>query len=1173
MSTTTPHPPNLAPDFELVRSLISERLGLWFSEARQDFLRRRLKELHQQIDPEGAAPLASWLSGPGKEAYWSLLIDKVTVRETSFFRYPQQFAHLQSHLIPALHSRATPTNRPLRLLSLGCATGEEPWSLVMAAAAALPTSASFEVVGVDLCQSALESARAATYPLRAIESIPPGFRTRFLDVNAAKQTFAVRPEWTARAQFRNVNLLDDAALENLGAFDLIACRNILIYFQPEQADQVLKRIHERLVPKGILLMGHAETMNRFRDSFQLAGPPEVQAYQRLEPGQSRSSISLDEVAKLFAVQRPESTASLIEPAEQGPLRSSPSPSPAPQAQAPGSVNTASSLPAASSVPAASSLPAPQAPLPDDASAAPTSQPPRQRPAPERHVPASREREFFLHARVTFRLGNYQQAAEEFVASIVRGEYATLSRLYLAHMAFSGGLWSSVIRHLTSIGELPDIDDGELAEPMLLHPRLLSISESPEIEGYDLPGRVSLILATAYLREEDFVPAERLLRDLWSRSPKSLLPRILLARCLTSMQRVDESSEMICDLLEEDPRLPIGYRLLGENRKAQGDLRAAARLGAAVWLWSVAAPGTIAELESLLVELVGNQDDALALRVIERALSFWRDPAPAHRMIARIAPKLIRMTSRRAVWEDTAHEHLFAAASLGVDPELRPLILDFLEIAPPRIIKKLAGPLLDVAAEAQEALAARSAAPAAAEPESFPIPSRWCSPPNRIVIPFDTTDETLVLATTAIRRHSQALQRIAPGGVWAATLPIQDGIIVSPAEFVVEMDVPSFPVAVMGNLLFAQEAVDDPVPLAIARRAGAALCGLAGERGWQPAYHRRPDGLFVARSKATSAVWLGGQTHSSAVSCLRWLDRLSPDARFRETSVKAVELLLRLQDPRGGWPALSHDDPSLRAAMHRRFGAIDLTHGATTHAMRTLLLTARLDRRDDCLAAVRRAGLFLSQAAVGSQKVGWAGGYDGNGSPLDPRPDLRATVHALHGLLYAIAAGGPDSGGFMNSFLRSMDSLHRRALQSSGAAPPRRLSESTDWAIPIPASAESARSEASWLVPEFNRLLLRLKCDILRIPSDPANVARTHRLLTQRAHEWSQAQSFSGLYLSSPDAVSLYDTPLFALCHFAFAQRHGVARALDQWAHWEDFVAPDRLWLSPIPAPGPGDYRP
>jgi hypothetical protein len=380
-----------------------------------------------------------------------------------------------------------------------------------------------------------------------------------------------------------------------------------------------------------------------------------------------------------------------------------------------------------------------------------------------------------------------------------------------------------------------------------------------------------------------------------------------------------------------------------------------------------------------------------------------------------------------------------------------------------------------------------------------------------------------------------------------------------------MDSPSFPIAVMGNLLLAHEAADDAVPLFIAHRAGVTLCRLMNDRGWQPAYLRKSDGSFVTRSKASGAAWFGGQTLCASLCALRWLERLNSHPQFREASIRGVDLLLQSQSPLGGWPALRLENPTLQAAVERRFGAVDLEHGATTHAMRALLLAARLDQRADCLAAVQRAGLFLADSMVASPWVGWARSYNSCGKPLETHANLTATVHALHGLLYAIAAGGSDTPRLLSSFLHAMDFLHQKVLHASSGSSARLL-DSPEAVAPIEAKGAD---ESTWLIPAFNRLLLRLKRDILCAPADPMSVAQAHQRLTRRAHALSQVQSYSGLFLSAPDKVCLYDTPLFVLCHFALAQRLGVSRALDDCAHWEDFITPDRRWLARLPGSASG----
>jgi chemotaxis protein methyltransferase CheR len=201
--------------------------------APSEVLRRRL---------DRAAPLIRAIdSPPGLDSPgWAALLDAVTVQETRLFRSAPQLLHLGRMM-------ADGPSPPLRLLSAGCATGEEAWSLsVLAAASGIEA----EVVGLDLCRPALARARAGRFPAGppdALREVPPALRGYF-----APEGGWVVPRAPAPA-FRRANLLEPPA--DLGAFDAILCRNVLIYLLPEAREAVLRGLVARLRPGGALLLG------------------------------------------------------------------------------------------------------------------------------------------------------------------------------------------------------------------------------------------------------------------------------------------------------------------------------------------------------------------------------------------------------------------------------------------------------------------------------------------------------------------------------------------------------------------------------------------------------------------------------------------------------------------------------------------------------------------------------------------------------------------------------------------------------------------------------------------------------------------------------------------------------------------------------------------------------
>jgi chemotaxis protein methyltransferase CheR len=178
------------------------------------------------------------------EPDWAALLDAVTVQETQFYRNAPQLDGLRAEILPGL-ARA---GRPLRLLSAGCATGEEAWTLGMLA---LDAGITAEVVGLDLCRTALAAAAAGIYqgPPDPLRNLPAEYR-RWLACAAPVEP---GPALRRMVRFRRANLLRLA--EPAGHYDLVCCRNVLIYLTPAARAATLARLVAALRPGGALLLG------------------------------------------------------------------------------------------------------------------------------------------------------------------------------------------------------------------------------------------------------------------------------------------------------------------------------------------------------------------------------------------------------------------------------------------------------------------------------------------------------------------------------------------------------------------------------------------------------------------------------------------------------------------------------------------------------------------------------------------------------------------------------------------------------------------------------------------------------------------------------------------------------------------------------------------------------
>jgi chemotaxis protein methyltransferase CheR len=191
------------------------------------------------------------------------MIDCICTNETQFFREARHFEFLADRLFPAWRTEAEAGGRPrrIRAWSAACSTGEEPYSLAMSLLAAVPAGWDLEVLATDLSTRVLERAGAAVWPLERSHQIPEPFRRAFMLRGFGGQQGLMKagPEIRALVRFARLNLVGED-WPAPGAFDLVFCRNVLIYFDRPTKERVVERLVERLAPGGHLFLGHAESL-------------------------------------------------------------------------------------------------------------------------------------------------------------------------------------------------------------------------------------------------------------------------------------------------------------------------------------------------------------------------------------------------------------------------------------------------------------------------------------------------------------------------------------------------------------------------------------------------------------------------------------------------------------------------------------------------------------------------------------------------------------------------------------------------------------------------------------------------------------------------------------------------------------------------------------------------
>ena len=256
-----------ASDAERFRTVLARRAGLEFDDARlgglTDLLQRRVATLGTTA---GAYLLR--LECGAAAAELAVLAPDLTVGETYFFRHFDQFRALADAVLPE-RAAATPGGQPVRLLSAGCASGEEPYSLVIAARGAIADpDRTIAVHAVDLNQAALDRAARGRYSAWSLRETPPAIRQRWF--RPAGRQFDLCEAVRSSVSFAQGNLAQpDCRWWRPAAYDVVFCRNVLMYFTLAQARAAIARIALVLKPGGYLFLGHAETLRGLADGFAL----------------------------------------------------------------------------------------------------------------------------------------------------------------------------------------------------------------------------------------------------------------------------------------------------------------------------------------------------------------------------------------------------------------------------------------------------------------------------------------------------------------------------------------------------------------------------------------------------------------------------------------------------------------------------------------------------------------------------------------------------------------------------------------------------------------------------------------------------------------------------------------------------------------------------------------
>jgi chemotaxis protein methyltransferase CheR len=253
-------------DYDFLRKLVKERSGLVLSADKQYLVESRLLPVARKAGLATLSDLVQRLKGAGAQALAVEVVEAMMTNESFFFRDKLPFDHFRNTIIPSLMA-ARATQRRVRIWCAAASTGQEPYSLAMCLKEMAPLLAGWriDILATDLSNEVLEKAKAGIYSQFEVQR---GLPIQLLVKYFAQigETWQIAPEIRAMVQYRPFNLLSDFA--GLGMFDVVFCRNVLIYFDQPTKVGVLDRIARLVERDGYLLLGAAETVVGLTDSFK-----------------------------------------------------------------------------------------------------------------------------------------------------------------------------------------------------------------------------------------------------------------------------------------------------------------------------------------------------------------------------------------------------------------------------------------------------------------------------------------------------------------------------------------------------------------------------------------------------------------------------------------------------------------------------------------------------------------------------------------------------------------------------------------------------------------------------------------------------------------------------------------------------------------------------------------
>lgn len=251
-------------DFDAFRQMIRDCAGIHLSDSKRALVSSRLaKRVRHLRMPSYSAYRNHLATLDARHPEWQEMINAITTNKTEFFREAHHFQFLRDRLLPEIERKASQNNRRIRIWSAGCSTGEEPYTIAMTLAEHFGQRYGWDIriLASDIDTEVLARAESGIYNEQAVAGVPEPLRDRYFlaGKGAARGTYRVREDLRELITFRRINF-NDRPWPIHSAFDFIFCRNVLIYFDREKQEQILRGFLDKLGSNGHLFLGHSENI-------------------------------------------------------------------------------------------------------------------------------------------------------------------------------------------------------------------------------------------------------------------------------------------------------------------------------------------------------------------------------------------------------------------------------------------------------------------------------------------------------------------------------------------------------------------------------------------------------------------------------------------------------------------------------------------------------------------------------------------------------------------------------------------------------------------------------------------------------------------------------------------------------------------------------------------------